>query len=240
MKLKKAHQWCLGLVTVPAAFFWLSLCEAAGQGHQAGRDPLTIRGEKKANWEAETRKILTFRVSDWSAHKENPKFEIKYPAGLTAVVDKNNKLILSHALPFVHGDPCDMSDHPKDLQDLIDFRMEVELIEGGLKQAIIKGENSAAPSFMADDTVINLDRYSVAIAKLKGYEIPYGVEGCGGYRYYFPIKESYTLLVRRKLITELDPIISNYRDYRQLPGIIFPDEEERLFRLIISTFRFLE
>ncbi|OGC77626.1 MAG: hypothetical protein A2Z27_03100 [candidate division Zixibacteria bacterium RBG_16_50_21] len=191
--------------------------------------------------EAETRKILTFKVSEWKTFEnQKPKFEIKYPAGLTAVLDESIRLTLSHALLCVHGDPCDMTDNPVDLQELTDFKIVIEIVEGGLKQAIIKGENSAAPSFLVDDTVRSLERYALTIRSLKGFELPYGVEGCGGFRYYFPLNKSSTLLVGQELITELGPIIGNYREYRQLPGVIFPDEEERLFKMIISTFRLLE
>jgi hypothetical protein len=239
--MNKALIFFIRGITVSAMLAWFSLSVTSAQEPKVGHDSIMASGKKKSDLEAKTREILTFRVSEWKAYtSENPRFEIKYPAGLTVVADNNNKLILSHALPFVHGNPCDMSDHPGVLQDLTDFKMEIEVIDGGLKQAIIKGEDSAAPSFLVDDTVINLDRHSLTISKLKGYVIPYGVEGCGGFRYYFPLNKSFTLLVRRKLITELDPIISNYRDYRQQPGIIFPDEEERLFNRIISTFRFLE
>jgi hypothetical protein len=67
-----------------------------------------------------------------------------------------------------------------------------------------------------------------------------GVEGCGAYKYYFPLNPDKTLFVKRSLITEFMPIIISYQDYLALPGIIPPAEEEELFNKILSDMTLYE
>jgi hypothetical protein len=78
------------------------------------------------------------------------------------------------------------------------------------------------------------------IGALKGYRISTGVEGCGLDKYYFPLDSAHTLFVERYKITELDPIIKNYREHRKLPGVISPEKEEQVFNQILSTFQYIK
>jgi hypothetical protein len=78
------------------------------------------------------------------------------------------------------------------------------------------------------------------LGSLKGYRITSGAEGCGWYQYYFPLSSKNTLLVTRNFITEFKPIIKDHKKYLELPGIIPPDKEEKLFKQILSNIRFFE
>ena len=75
------------------------------------------------------------------------------------------------------------------------------------------------------------------VGALVGFRITNGVEGCGRLSYYFPDWGTKTLVVNRALITEFNPIVAHYQTYLQLPGIIPPDEEQKLFVTILSSFR---
>ena len=79
----------------------------------------------------------------------------------------------------------------------------------------------------------------INIGSLEGYRITQGVEGCGEYTYYFPITTEVTLVVVRYFITELNPITVDYEKFLNLPDVISPIKEEKLFNQILSTFQLL-
>lgn len=190
-------------------------------------------GEKADAWK-------TFR--DKELH-----FEIKYPAKLLRLSQDNQRLKLFHSIPFEHPNPCDFDDTPDPpLSELIDLNVSIEVLDKNLKGAVLWYETSAAEYFLArftSDSVFPLKPGyidTVRVGSLTGYRILQGVEGCGRWAYYFPLQYERTLVVIRARITELDPIVKNYKENRKRPGVILPEKEEELFHRILSTFRFLD
>jgi hypothetical protein len=178
----------------------------------------------------------------WKIYQyKKPGFEIRYPADILTASKEGEKVILTHAIQFEHPNPCDFVGDAPSLKELTDFRVTLETISKSFQQTIIANEGgSIAQNYLSDDTLKTYPGYidQAAIGSLKGYRIAEGVEGCGFFAYYFPLDQNNTLRVERSYITELLPVMPDREKYLRLPGIIPPDEEERLFNLILSSFKF--
>lgn len=236
--------WPVKLWVISLVIELLHLSVTSAQNQQVDRDPQTVSKGQNADLEAENIRMLHSGFKDWETYKsENPRFEIKYPDGLNLLVDENGQLTVSHSIPFEHGNPCDFDDEPSpSLKDLTDFHIELRVLPSDLKAAVTFWQGPLYQDPFTNDSLKIMPGYidRVSIRSLKGSSITLGAEGCGYSTYYFPLNNSNTLAVRRRYITELNPVISDYRMYRQLPGVLMPDEEEHLFKRMISTFRFLE
>ena len=233
------------VLKISVVLLWLSISVASAQEKQSGNDPLMVSGEKKVDFEAETVKMLTSKISDWQSFSfpmpELAEYEFRYPAGLKFELHYNTGFLLYHSIPFEHNNPCVFSDEPAPpLKELYDFRIQFWVYDRDLKSAVTVGEGPASQNLLIDDSLKIMPGYvdTIRIGSFKGFRITSGVEGCGHFNYYFPLNKSQTLVIKRYHITELNPIVSNYREFRRLPGVILPDEEEYLFKRIISTFRF--
>jgi hypothetical protein len=204
------------------------------EGIGTKRDYATIKYVQKSEDETKDWKIYQFI---------KPGFEIKYPADIIKISKEGEKLFLIHSIPFEHENPCDLIGDAPPLMELIDFRVSVQVFNKSFKETIKTNEY---PDFVAGYLVedsLKVDHGfidDVRIGSLRGYLITAGAEGCGIYTYYFPLDFDNTLKVERTFITELQPVIRNYKEYLKLPGIIPPDEEERLFNQILSSFKFLK
>lgn len=181
-------------------------------------------------------------TKDWKTYLyKKPGFELKYPADLLILYKEGEKVILTHSIPFEHVNPCDFVGDAPPLKELTDFRVVLETISKNFKETIRANESySIILNYLTDDTLRIYPGFidQASIGSLKGYRITEGVEGCGFFAYYFPLDSNNTLKVERSYITELQPIIKDYKEYLKLPGIISPDEEEKLFNQILSSFKF--
>ncbi len=179
----------------------------------------------------------------WAVYRnERQGYELQYPKGTIAVSEVGSRVIMTHAIPLEHPDPCDFRGDAPRSKTLTDFEVAMEVISGSLKEAFVANESDYLVSnFLVDDKLRTEPDFidEVSLGSLKGYRITMGVEGCGEYTYYFSVAPRKVLLVKRSFITELKPIVANYQEYLKLPGVISPSEEERLFNEILSTFRFL-
>ena len=178
------------------------------------------------------------KTEGWKIYRnERQEFELKYPAKLIRICeevrtsDESERLMLQHSIPFEHRDPCDFDDNPDPpLRHLTDFKVGFEVVNKNLKETITWGEIGLVTEIPYGT--------ELQIGALRGYRITTGVEGCGLDKYYFPLDSTHTLFVERYKITELDPIIINYKENRKLPDVIVPEKEEELFNNILATFKF--
>jgi len=148
-----------------------------------------------------------------------------------------------HSIECEHQDPCDFKGGAPPLKKLTDFRVSLKLFSKNVRETIIATTSDYFVSHMLlNDTLKLVPGYvdTVSIGTLKGYRVANGVEGCGYYTYYFPLNHDHTLLVERSFITELLPIIKDSEKYLELPGVIPPEKEERLFDQIVGTLRLKE
>lgn len=178
----------------------------------------------------------------WKTYQyKKPGFEIRYPADVLKISKEGEKVILTHSIPFEHVNPCDFVGDAPLLKELTDFRVALETISKSFKETIKANESySIILNYLINDTLRIEPGFidDVRIGPLKGYRITAGAEGCGIYTYYFPLDSNNTLKVQRSFIPELKPVITDYKDYLKLPGIIPPDEEEKMFNQILSSFKF--
>jgi len=190
------------------------------------------------------KQIIEDETTNWDTYRnEGQGYELQYPEGIIAISEIGPRIVLAHAIPLVHPDYCDFRGDAPPLRTLTDFEVSIEVVSRSLREAVIANESDYLVSgFLVDDRLrIEPDFIDeVSIGSLKGYRITMGVEGCGEYTYYFPLTPRNVLVVKRTFVTEFKPIIANYEEYLKLAGIIPPDEEERLFNSILSTFRFWE
>ncbi len=163
-------------------------------------------------------------------------FEIKYPKEVVVKEDSSG-VSLSHGIAYKHSDVCDMRDGGTMLNEVTDFNAKFRVFSKDVestvkatysspKDIIENGQFKLSPGFV--------DPYSSG--KLIGHKFSIGAEGCGLNTYYFPLGSSSTLVVTQTYTPERTPLISDYKKYLALPGILSPEEEKTMFDQILSTF----
>jgi hypothetical protein len=159
----------------------------------------------------------------------------RYPQNLV-LSQEGSRIKLRHSIKFKHLDSCDYSDNIKPLSRLVDFDVSFELVRkdnDNNRQSDESNEHSTA----TPDTA---DYGSITIGSLKGEFERLSVEGCGEYRYRFPLAGDQILVVQREIIGIFSPTAQKFVDEQivlKQPGIISPEQEERLFNTILSTFK---
>jgi hypothetical protein len=181
-------------------------------------------------------------IKNWKIYADKEyKFEIKYPDKIISISKEGNRTFLTHSIDYEHSDACDFIGNKPALEKLTDFNVNFEILNKSFRETIIEKESDYfVTEYLEDDKFKTNPGFidEITIGSLQGYKITMGVEGCGEYRYYFPLDSKNTLIVSRAFITEFKPIITDYQEYLKLPGIIPPEREEKLFNLILSTFKF--
>jgi hypothetical protein len=190
---------------------------------------------------SESSKVIDNGIESWTIYSNN-NFEIRYPKQLLNLKSIANGVLLSHAIPYKHSNPCDMSGESSILKDLIDFSMDIELYNMNFKQLLISQKNEDMCEYLLTDNSFKLEPGfidEIGTNELKGYKVSSGCEGCGIYKYYFSLNKDTTLLITRPY-SIFNPLMaeSEHKKYLSLPGIITKEEEEKLFRKILLTFRY--
>ena len=169
------------------------------------------------------------------------KFSFEYPS-LLNLERQENKIILQHSTPFEHEDPCDFQGGGPKLDRLTDFSVNMTEYPTALGETVL----NLHPFGSDTEDYLNGDKLKITTGMvdeahfglLNGYRITQGVEGCGLYTYYFKLAPKVTLVVNRKIVTELSNAVSNSATYLSLPGIIKPAAAEKIFGDIFKSFRY--
>lgn len=145
---------------------------------------------------------------------------IKYPENLTLKVNDNN-VVLNHNIPYENQGACDMSSSMDHFSTLDDFNVTFSVLE---EPNLPTGERT------------------ITIGDLKGEVILQGAEGCGDTLYYFKTPDNKTLLVKRANIQALLGIRGKFEveEILKITGAISKEENERLFKLILSSLEFIK
>lgn len=162
--------------------------------------------------------------SEWSTYSDN-YLSFESPNKIS-IKREGEVLNLSHSIAYRYRDPCDFKGGEPEKTILTDFDASFTVVNQNLKKYV---ESSDFP----DWDYVSSNPFE--IGSLKGYKVMVGVEGCGEDIYYLSISPNKTLVIKRALITVFNPIIANYQEYLNLPGIINPNEADAIFnRLLMS------
>ncbi|MBK5215842.1 MAG: hypothetical protein JJE53_03505 [Candidatus Pacebacteria bacterium] len=172
----------------------------------------------------------TFKIGD---------LEFSYPEILN--FEKNgDTMLLGHSVIEKHQNNCDFSgDHPTS-NEIIDVGLRISLIDKNIYNSIKElFRKTNYSTVVLKNNIITLepgliDKYSIGV--LDGYRIFRGKKGCGGYNYYFPISSNQTLFIYRTISSQT--VVQDTDAYLlKLPGIISQDQEEQIFKDIISSIK---
>lgn len=166
-------------------------------------------------------------------------FKIQVPDSIE-VIESTESTTLKHSILYEHDNPCFFSEcETPILNELTDFLVSIKIYNRNLQETALINENDYVISnFLCAKDGFEQERgfiEEVSIGSLNGFRISESIEGCGEYRYYFPIDSNNTLFITRRLISELTGIFPGKEEYLALPEIIPPENEESLFNQIISS-----
>ncbi len=162
--------------------------------------------------------------SEWSTYSDN-YLSFESP-NMISIKREGEVLKLGHSIAYKHPDPCDFKGDAPEKTILTDFDASFTVVNQNLKEYV---ESSDYPGW--DYVSAN----PIEIGRFKGYEITPSVEGCGLDIYYLSISPNKTLVINRALITVFHPIIANYQEYLNLPGIINPNEADLIFNRLLGS-----
>ena len=177
-------------------------------------------------------------ISSWKTYNSAiGEFHIKYPENF-AVREAAGKITLEHAWPLHHDEPCDFKGGAPAREKLTDFSATLEVVKSSMKDIVKKNETD----FLVTDYFKN-DRFRLspdfidefAVGNLRGYKITSGVEGCGSWRYYFPLDANTTVVVNRDF-GEFLSLAGIRATYGANPLAILPDQADEIFNRILSSF----
>lgn len=167
-------------------------------------------------------------------------FSLQAPQSLLSEEMTPNGLQLLHAIPYEHPDPCDERGFPDTLSAIADFDVTFRVVPKELPDAVAANETEFFVSYYMPDRKLTLDPGfidTVSVGSLHGFQIFSSAHGCGELSYYFPLGQSRTLHVKRKLVPELSAINADRQTYLNLPGVIKPEQEEAIFKRILTSFQ---
>jgi hypothetical protein len=168
-------------------------------------------------------------TSDWKIYKnEKYGFSFEYPSVLKQGINGEN-IILSHSIDYRHNNACDFKGDSLPLEKLTDFGVSFMFVDKSIKDFV------QSSSYLDWDYISSNPFRS---GSLNGYKVMEGIEGCGNNTYYITVSQNKTLVIYRSLITELSPIVLDYKKYLALPGIISPEQQDKYFDRILSSIKF--
>lgn len=165
-----------------------------------------------------------------------------YPSSLS-VNRSGDRVVVLHTVPFKHSPPCDFIGTGKELTELTDFDVSLEVYKKSLKDTAADTQDAsfAADNMTGEEMKISegfIEAFNVG--DLKGYKLTQGVEGCGQYVYYFPIQKDVTLVVTRAFVPELNSAISE--DVRgkavKLKNVILSKESDAILNSMLESFHY--
>lgn len=176
--------------------------------------------------------VETFGATELTiAYPNNPVFDVETDADSVAI---------THAVPYEHADVCDAVGTGATLAELTDFDVQVTAHEQDLAATVEALEpegfvddhmTANGESLIAEEGFID----EVTYGDLSGWRITSGAEGCGEYRYYFPIEDELTVTVSRAFVPEYSGINANRDEALAVEGAILPEENDLVFEAIIES-----
>ncbi len=185
--------------------------------------------------------LTSLQLIEWETTTlGNEAFTLKYPTTPFTSETSTNKLTLTHNVAYQHADVCDAKGDAAPLDDLTDFDVSFESYDKNLADTVTALEPTGfadenlsedKSEFVAQDGFIE----QVTIGKLDGWRVISGAEGCGEYRYYFPIAGNKTLVVRRAFVPEFSDINANQKEALAVEGALSPAQADAAFDAILKA-----
>lgn len=169
---------------------------------------------------------------------------LSYPENtFSSVLPADNTITFSHSVPWEHPDACDFQGTGKQLDQLTDFAVSITAFNEEFAAVVSKHEPADFVSSHLTADKISLTEEpgfvdGVSVGELTGFKVTSGVEGCGEYRYYFPLNETLTLFVRRAFVAEFSDVFANHDTALRLPDILSPEQADMIFADIIASVKF--
>jgi hypothetical protein len=164
--------------------------------------------------------------AEWSTYSDN-YLSFESPDKVS-VKREGEVLKLSHSIAYRHPDPCDFRGGAPEKTILTDLDASFTIVNQSVKDYVVQSANY-------DGWWDYVSSNPFELGSLKGYRAMVGVEGCGEDYYYLSISPNKTLVIKRALITVFNPIIANYQEYLDLPGIIDPNEADLIFNRLLGS-----
>lgn len=158
---------------------------------------------------------------NWKVFRNQLGFSFNYPSMLE--LGQNSKqATLTHTIPYKNSGSCDMRGGSGTYDTLEDFHVSFELQNEIVKPSYVDGELEAGI--------------------LKGVLAYEGAEGCGDYKYYFPVAGGRTLVVTRASVQPLSSVVTPEIRNKLLtvPGVISQEESDNLFRQVLASLVFTD
>jgi len=172
---------------------------------------------------AENQKGINTDTSNWKTYRDSQyNYEFRYPEKIL-LSNEGETVSLNHQIPYRNSGECDMVGGDKIYELLTDFSATFKIVDGLKKLNVIDGELSAGG--------------------LQGVYEYNGAEGCGETVYYFPFGSDKTLVIKRANVQILSGLRNNSDEREQILkilGAISKEENDRLFKGMLETFRFTQ
>lgn len=173
-------------------------------------------------------------------HSSQRGFTIEYSPKLK-VLEAQDSVVLNHSVAFPNTGACDMKGDSTVYPNLDDFNVTIKILPKPLVESV-KQQSPYMPAENFDyDTLKTIPGFidSYQAGSLKGYAIYEGAEGCGHTIYYFPLSSLTTLVVTRDMVQLFSTAVTGEAKSRLLntPGVIPPEEADRLFNQVLTTFK---
>jgi len=178
-----------------------------------------------------------FQLPDFKIyHSKKMGIEFNYPEryGLK-VREKDGIITIEHSVKFDHPNPCDGSGLPayQNSKKITDFYVEITVLfltptELFLQEVLQVNE--------AGVIVEPRSTLRVTYGGLDGFRVYNGNHGCGPYSYFFQLTDEKVLRVDRYPASEFREVPEEEKQmYSRLRQIILPENEEHIFRGILSS-----
>jgi hypothetical protein len=195
--------------------------------------------DEEASIDSDTEDISNVDTSNWSLYR-NEYYEFKFPSNIIQISEATDRVILSHKVPFHHQDVCDMRDNPAQKEYIEDFKVRITLYANNLEDSLRQEKDNHILDYYFKNGSLELSNSFISkvdTTYLSGYMIESGAEGCGIFKYYFPISQKLTMVIERDY-GDLRSISLLVDELKNQPGIILPESETEVFYDILNSIKF--
>lgn len=149
-------------------------------------------------------------------------FSLAHDTRLNAA-KSGRSVLIRHFIPYTYSDPCDGTGEAPQKTELVDFNVSITTIREAVENVIKSNKWT--------DTV-----QEVTFGTRTWKMVEVGAEGCGLRSYFYQLPDGRTLTATHSLVPELSEAINpSVSNFLALPGVISPEESEKMLSEILSS-----